>query len=108
MNRLLLLTRPLADASHVTLIGPLDQTTCEEFHDRVRSLLTIDANPRPVTINLSCCTYVDDDGLRTLDALRRLAEQRGTAAGLEQVPPLIDHAIRTRGPALSKPARCDH
>lgn len=109
MNALLLLTRPQADTQHITLVGPLDRTTCQEFYDRASPLLATPTEPRPLTLNLRCCTCLDDDGLETLAALSQLAEKRRSTLRLEAVPPLIEHLIRSHGQAdaLLPPHRAD-
>jgi anti-anti-sigma regulatory factor len=97
MNALLLLTRPHTDSEHITVVGPLDRTTCQEFYDTAGRLLATGTDPRPLTVNLRCCTFVDDTGLETLDALRQLAEKRRSVLRLEAVPPLIEHLLCGHG-----------
>lgn len=97
MNALLLLTRPHADTEHLTVVGPLDRTTCREFYDTASRLVATSTDPRPLTVNLRCCTFVDDIGLEALDALGQLAEKRGHPLRLEAVPPLVEHLIRRHG-----------
>ena len=93
MTRLLIRTQPSGAQTRLVIIGALDRQTAQGLYREVSCLLTEGAT-RCLVVDLRCCTYVDDEGLRTLCQAQRTAAAAGKALRLQAVPPLIDDLLR--------------
>jgi anti-anti-sigma factor len=97
MSDLLLRTTWRAAHVRIFVIGALDARSTHAFQERLGRVLDAAAAPVRVTIDLRCCTFVDDTGLLTLADACTTVQSRGGDLCLEAVPPLIERLIDIRG-----------
>ena len=92
----IVLRKPPGDDGSTTLgiAGPLTHATTPILRDHLRRLIaTTPGRPR-VTLDMSCCTSIDVDGLLALAVAQHAAKLGGGDLRLTHTPALVARLIR--------------